>query len=363
MPHPRPLHPMARKVLSTLRLPGPVHKHFTQVSYPIDLSENTNPYGGDLSDYPPLEPIDLKESYIDLCLKFDQQKGAQENYPRPGPENALFTVGAIDGMDLMLRAFAEPDKDTICLTNPTFPAYEHWARLANIDVQKVPLLGQDFDEFDISQIKKINPKIVFLCDPNNPTATQLKPGLILELCAAIEGFVVVDEAYIEFSTRPSLLPSLKKHPNLVILRTLSKGWGLAGARCGVLLAEETIINTLWYVHIPFGVSTLTQQAVRERLRNPHAIMASWETLRNDRDKLIKELIALPTVSYIYKSQTNFILVQLRHFSKAMETLRRFGICVLDCHNQVENTIRITISTPENNHKAMEAFQKDVQEVA
>jgi len=354
----RSLHPMARKVISTLKLPGPVQKHLMQLpSEAFDLTNNTNPYGDHLAEYPPLDPLDLKEKYIDLCLKVDKKKGIQENYTPVRPENMMFTVGAIEGMDLMLRAFAEPGQDCICLTNPTFPAYEHWARLANLDIQEIPLLGKNFDDFDIDQIKKINPKLVLLCDPNNPTATQLRPGLIYELCSQIDGLVIVDEAYIEFSNRPSLLPCLLEYPNLVILRTLSKGWGLAGARCGVVFAEETIINTLWYLQNPFGLSTLSQQSLRERFTNPDGIMASWDRLRSDREALIQRLNNLPAVAYIYKSEANFILVRLNDFSKAMDALKHHGILVADCRHQLENTIRITISTPDNNDKVLEALGK------
>lgn len=352
----RSIHPRARKVISTLKLPGPVRKHLMGLpSGTLDLTNNTNPYGDHLAEYPPLDPLDLKEMYIGLCLKVDQQKGAPENYSPIRPENMMFTVGALEGMTLMLRAFAEPGQDCICLTNPTFPDYEHWARLANVEIQKVPLLGEDFDEIDIAQIKRINPKLVVLCEPNNPTATQLRPGLIHELCSKIDSFIVVDEAYIEFSNRPSLLPSLLKYPNLVILRTLSKGWGMAGARCGVLFAEETIINTLWYSQMPFGFTTLSQQNLRERLTNPDNIMASWDKLRSNRDALVHQLNNLSSIAYVYKSQANFILVRLNGFSKAMEALHHHGILVSDCRHQLENTIRITITTSANNDKVVAAL--------
>lgn len=354
----RSIHPLARKVISTLKLPRPVQLHFTQPPPgALDLSSNTNPYGDHLAEYPPLDPLDLKEKYIDLCLKVDEKKGIQEHYTPIRPENMMFTVGALEGLDLMLRAFAEPGQDCICLTNPTFPAYEHWARVANLDIQEIPLLGEHFDEFDIDQIKKINPKLVLLCDPNNPTATQLRPGLIYELCTQVDGLVIVDEAYIEFSNRASLLPSLLKYPNLVILRTLSKGWGLAGARCGVVFAEETIINTLWYLQNPFGLSTLSQQSLRERLTNPDDIMASWDRVRSDREALIERLQKLSTVAYIYESHANFILVRLNDFSKAMNALKHREILVADCHHQLENTVRITISTPDNNDKVVAALEE------
>ena len=339
------LHPHARQSLKKLSLPGPMMKYLAHISCAVDLSNSTNPYSPYLPDYPDIDPIDLKQLYLNTL---------ENNHLKP--KNLLFTVGSVDGMDLILRGFAEPYKDIVCVTDPTFPAYEHWATLYDLPVEKVPLKGENYEELMVGAIHRINPKIFILCDPNNPTGTQVSPGTVEKICSAISGLVVVDEAYIEFSGQPSATKILHNHGNLIVLRTLSKGWGMAGARCGMVLSDERIINTLLYIQAPFSLSQPSQEWVKKCLIDPSAIQASWQTLKKDRDYLACELGRLPCIRKVYPSQANFIMAILNDFEETFEWIEKAGIHVADNRRLVADSIKISISTPEDNEALLEALR-------
>ena len=340
------IHPHARQSLKKLGLQGPLKKYFSQVPFDIDMSENTNPFSQYLPNYPHINPIEIKQLYLDYVgnslLK---------------PENLLFTVGAADGLDLILRGFAQPPSDIICLTDPTYFAYEHLATLYDLPVKKVPLKGDHFEDLDIEEIKRINPKIFILCNPNNPTGTQVKAGTIEKICQSISGLVVVDEVYIEFSDQESSAHLLDKYENLVVIRTLSKAWGMAGARCGVILGDKRIINALMLVQAPFSFSIPTQDSVRQALANPTPIKETWQVIKQERDQLVKTLATLSCVEKVYPSQSNFVMVTLKDYEKTFARILAKGIYVASCRSAVPNSIRISVSTKNNNEALLEALNQ------
>ncbi|MBY0501235.1 MAG: aminotransferase class I/II-fold pyridoxal phosphate-dependent enzyme [Alphaproteobacteria bacterium] len=347
------IHPKARPLLSKLSLPSPIKKYFSAEEWNIDLSNNTNPYMGWYAEYPDIMQKDLKEIYLNtiasLNFSFTDKPLTLTH------DNVLFTVGSMEGLDLLLRAFSEPNQDVICIATPTFPAYEHWALIHNLRVETVPLLGENLNLLPQEDILSINPKIVFLCDPNNPTGTKCKAESIKNLCDTFDGLVVVDEAYIEFSDQPSSLSYLSKYDNLIILRTLSKAWGMAGLRCGVILASKQIIHTLRYIQLPFGFSTPAQERVKERLLYPEETFATWEKITKNRTFLMQELSNLKSVRKVFQSSTNFLMVVLENFHETLYRVKQHHIHVLDCSASVPNSIRVSLGTEEQNQKFLTAL--------
>ncbi len=352
------IHPKARSVFFQLTIPGPVRKYFDCPDIQVDLSNSVNPYTGIWSEYPDLNSIRLKELYRDLIytinppLHFDQQ-----SHRLITPDQMLFTVGSSEGIDLLLRSFAEPNQDMIVVTYPSFPAYEHWGKIHNLNVVKVPLQGDQLQYLDIQTVVKLNPKLIFLCEPNNPTGTMLDRRVIYELCSQCEGFVVVDEAYIEFSDLPSLIFDLHRFKDkLIILRTLSKAWGLAGARCGVMIADESVIKTMRYVQIPFGFSAPAQIEVMSRMLQPESMMATWGQIKAERDALRDQLLSLPIVDKIYRSHSNFLFLIIHHFDQVMNNLAKNKVFALNCSEDVLNSIRVSLSSRENNLKFLDLMK-------
>lgn len=352
------IHPKARPVISTLSIPSPIKKYFSNPNWEIDLSNNTNPYMADFSDYPDVKQASLKNIYLKAILSINPLlRGGVEVVHDITTENVLFTVGSMEGLDLLLRTFCEPNQDLVCVTAPTFPAYEHWALVHNLHVKTISLGGDSLDQIVIEDIIKVNPKMTFLCNPNNPTGTKLEPGVIQKLCDSLEGFVVVDEAYIEFSDQLSSIFYLSKYKNLIILRTFSKAWGLAGVRCGAIIADKLIINTLRYVQLPFGFSSPSQSKVRGRLLYPKVMYASWQKIKKDREKMIEELSNLKSITKVFKSETNFLMLVLQNFQKTMELLKEHKIHVLDCSASLPDSIRVSLGTEAQNQKFLEVMQK------
>jgi len=346
------VHPNARAVVSKLTIPSPIKKYFSNDVWEIDLSTNTNPYGENFADYPDIMQEDLKNLYVNRAIKV---KTKSEDIPHLTPNNLLFTVGLMEGIDILLRTFCEPNKDTICILHPAFSAYEHWGLIHNLEIKNVPLSGEHLNTFSLEQVIQTNPKMVFMCNPNNPIGTSLSSELIEKVCESIDGFVVVDEAYIEFADHPSSLVYLNKHKNLIVLRTLSKAWGLAGIRCGIIFADRLIINSLRYVQLPFGLSSPTQALVRKCLSNPEKTVTSWQRIKRDRQNMIDELSTLEAVEKVFNSQTNFIMVVLKDHQRVMKLLQDHKIQVLDCSASLPHAIRVSIGTEEQNQKFMEVM--------
>jgi histidinol-phosphate aminotransferase len=337
-------------LLRQLSLPTPIQKYFSHDVWKLDLSNNTNPYAGVFAEYPDTLQTALKDQYIKKLLELDglENRGISA-------DNVLFTVGSLEGIDLLLRTLGDPCQDSVCVPHPTFSAYEHWACLHNLKVIRMPLEGNALSSLSFKKIIEINPKMVFLCSPNNPTGTLLDATLIPPLCEKLEGFVVVDEAYMEFSNACSFMPLLEKYDNLIILRTFSKAWGLAGLRCGVILAHPYLIYALRHTQLPFGFSTFAQQRVRECLENSELLQCSWDILKESRNHLVQALEPLSAVAKVFPSETNFIFIILREFKKTMALLKRNHILVADWSSAFPNAIRVSVGTPEHNSRFLDVM--------
>lgn len=347
------IHSKARAIIFNLCLPSPIQKYFSNLSWDIDLSHNINPYFEDAyGAYPDIQHEDLKKTYLKTILSVPpSSKSTSKNLsPHLSSKNLLFTVGSTEAIDLLIRTFLEPNQDKVCILTPTFPAYEHAARLHNLTIETLPLEGTDCSSFNKEELIRLNPKMVFLCNPNNPTGTLLNPGLIEDVCSSFNGFVVVDEAYIEFSDTPSSVFSLSSHKNLIVLRTLSKAWGMAGVRCGCIIADEPILNALRYVQLPFGLSSPSQEHIKSALHNPAKAFSSWKKIKEARESLSKNLSSLNGVSHVYKSHGNFLLLVLKDFQKVNTLLQNHGIYVMNCSQWIPSSLRVSIGNEVENQK-------------
>lgn len=352
------LHPLSRHIFSKMSLIGPIRKALLQQDIQVDLSNNTNAYLGELAEYPDVLQSQLKENVAAIFSKLNPW---DSDFTPLSGDQILFTVGSCEGIDLLLRAFCEPNQDTILVLNPSFPAYEHWAQIHNLKVERIPFQDEDYQRIDLEAALKTPSKMIFLCSPNNPTGTVLDNDDILNLCDRYPGIIVVDEAYVEFSTQSSWVHKLKQYPNLVVLRTFSKAWGLAAIRSGTVIADPRIIYALRYIQIPFGFSQPSQDILCRRLGNLQEIMKTWDITRQERDSLRDKLMTLSCVRRILPSESNFLCIQLNSFKAIIAHLKERGIFVVDCSQEIPSSIRVTIGTREQNQLFFEILSLINQE--
>jgi histidinol-phosphate aminotransferase len=342
------LHPLARSALTGLDLPDPERRERLFRVGVVDLISNLNPYRGELARYPPARPLELQARYAAfLCDGLRASGLVSTEEPAVTGEQVLFTCGSVEGISLLVAAFCEPKADCVCVCDPTFPFYARAACCNDVDVRHVPLKGEDLDRFDVHSVVAGHPKLTFLCSPSNPVGTTLDSNCVAELLACNPGLVVIDEAYVEFSTRPSALRWLFRAPNLVVLRTFSKAWGLAGIRLGAVIANPPILHTLRLVQLSYAFGLPAQRLAQERLQEQSFIERDVQRIRTERDRLARALRALEIVKRVYPSDTNFLLVAFEDVFAARQALVDAGILIADCGQQVPNTLRISVGTAED----------------
>lgn len=280
------------------------------------------------------------------------------------PDRILVTRGSDEGIDLLLRAFCRAGQDSILFTPPTYGMYSVAAAIQGARVITVPLVREkDFALDADAVLRAVTPetKLVFLCSPNNPTGQLLDRDAVLKVVTALAGraVVVVDEAYAEFSTEPSLVQELDANPNLVVLRTLSKAYGLAGARVGVTLASPALIGVLQKIIAPYPIPAPVVRAALDAL-TPAGISAARQSaldLVGERRRLTAALVKLPHVRKIWPSDANFLLVEVTDSARIMNIARAAGLVIRDRSKDVPNTVRITVGTRAENDFALEALAR------
>ncbi|MFD7814394.1 pyridoxal phosphate-dependent aminotransferase [Streptomyces sp. NPDC059785] len=340
----------ATEPVAAVPVPGPARFRGRPKFDLLDLSGNTNPFLGADGRYPELDTAELARTYLSTVGRLPGHTGLGEL----GPEWALFTSGAVDAVMLLLAALAAPG-DAVCVTPPTFELYAHFARVLRLPVVEAPLLGEDLTRLDVERILSAGPRVTFLCDPNNPVGTRLDREQVLDLITRSRGLVVIDEAYVEFSAGPSYAPLVARHDNLIVLRTLSKAWGLAGARCGVALAQPGLVEALRRVQVPFGFTGASQRAVRDRLTDSARVLDSVRRILAERDRMARELARHPAVERVFPSEANFLLVRTHRHEHVMERLRDAGIMVADTARLVPGTCRVSIADERANDTLLDAL--------
>lgn len=301
----------------------------------IFLDANENPYPSSYNRYP--DPLQRK-----LKEKIAALKGVRSS-------QLFLGNGSDEAIDLLIRAFCEPREDSILITEPTYGMYGVCAGVNGVAVQKV-LLTSNF-ELDTSHFT-ISPttKLVFLCSPNNPSGNLLQREKIEKIIKEFNGIVVIDEAYIDFSNDPGFVPALSHYPNLVILQTHSKAWGLAGLRLGLCMASEEIISVLNKIKYPYNISTVTQQLAYDQLLTPKQKDIWVTSTKIEKGKLKQALTEIKIVLKVYPSDANFLLVKMTNAKSVYQKLVKNGIVVRDRSSVVhcEECLRITIGTPQEN---------------
>ena len=275
------------------------------------------------------------------------------------PASQIFLGNGSDEIiDLLFRAFCEPGKDNIIICPPTYPMYEVNANINNIEIKSAPLLP-DF-QLNVAHIEQLvdpNTKIIWICSPNNPTGNSLDRIDIETILNHFNGIVVVDEAYINFSKQKSFVQSLIDYPNLVVLQTLSKAWGLAGLRVGMCFASEAVVGYLNKVKAPYNISLVAQELVLKALEEVGQVNDMIQHLVDMRIALAEVIASMPHVEKVYPSDTNFLLVKIPNASKLYQYLCTKGIIVRDRSSlpNCADSIRITIGNEQENTLLVDAM--------
>jgi len=266
-------------------------------------------------------------------------------------ENMLLGNGSDECIDLLIRVFCEPKKDNIIICPPTYGMYEVCANINDVSIKEVPLLPKFQLNLDaLEQNIDAHTKLIFLCSPNNPTGNSLEREDIELLLNNFEGLVVLDEAYINYSRQRSFINELKDYPNLVVLQTFSKAWGLAALRLGMTFASKEIINLLNKIKPPYNISGASQELALKALENLDKVNIMIKETVAERENLVKELIQLPVVKKVYPSDANFVLTKVTDANAIYNYLKQKGIIVRNRTNVIlcEGCLRITVGTPSEN---------------
>ena len=323
----------------------------------LHLDANENPYApppvkgaGDYNRYPAQQPAALRQRLADLY-------GAQ-------PEQLMVGRGADEGIEVLLRAVIEDGQDNILICSPTFGYYKTVAQIQGAGIIDAPMTRDDSGDYswDNDTIIKAaesaeNLKVIFLCSPNNPTGSVIKDDLVETLCARFPNImVVVDEAYEEFSQRPSYIPLLKDAPNLMVLRTLSKAYALAGVRGGVAIADPRVIEMMLTVLPPYPIARPVEKAIMTAL-SPAAMAthaARLEEIISERARMLSKLADSPFVEKVYPSEANFLLLDVKDDEALMRELAKRQVKIRD-YRVSTGHMRISIGSPSENNVALSAF--------
>jgi histidinol-phosphate aminotransferase len=307
----------------------------------------------------------------------DRSLAGLNRYPEPHPHvlaerlAALYGVsaekllpgrGSDESIDLLVRGFCRAGVDNVIICPPTFGMYAVAARIQGAEVREVPLLPQRGFALDTAGVLAscdANTKIVFLCSPNNPTGNAMEPAAIEQLLKALanRSLVVVDEAYIEFSGDVSLTTALERFPNLVVLRTLSKAFGLAGARVGSLIAAPEIVALLGKVIPPYSIPQLTIEAVLATLADPQLAIQRERVaqIRRERERLSAALANCRSVQKIWPSVANFLLVDFADAEAVLGAARNAKLLIRDMRNVSPRSLRISVGSPEQNDRLIRSI--------
>jgi histidinol-phosphate aminotransferase len=312
----------------------------------VYLDANENPFDNGVNRYPDPQQRKLKEVIA-------RRRGVAAN-------QLLLGNGSDEILDLIFRAFCIPNQDKIIVMPPTYGMYKVLANINCISLDEVPL-NYDFQLVTKDIISQISSqtKAIFLCSPNNPSGNSFRREDILTLLQSFTGLVVIDEAYIDFSTQKSLVSDLSSYPNLIITQTLSKAYGLAGIRLGICIASEEIIDILNKIKPPYNINSLTQERAISALADWDTTQGQITQLIAERKGLFAQLEKISFVEKVYPSDSNFLLVRVDDANKRYAQLIENDIVVRNRSNQVgcENCLRFSVGTPQENQILIETLNR------
>ena len=312
----------------------------------IFLDANENPFPSPYNRYPDPQQRALKQVLAD-------KHGV-------GKEQMILGNGSDEVLDLLFRAFCNPEIDNVIGISPSYGMYQVLANLNAIEYRK-SLLQPEVFSLDVNDIlSKVDDqtKLIFLCSPNNPTGQYLDDNDIEKLLNSFHGLVVVDEAYIDFGNKPSWNKKLNTYPNLVVLQTLSKAYGMAGLRLGILFGNEEVISVLNKIKPPYNINQYTQDFAQKCLIDKTYNESLINLLSKEREFLSKSLIQVNFVEKVFPSDSNFILIKVDNANKRYQQLVEKGIIIRNRTNDdlCENCLRITVGTEEENGKLVEVMK-------
>lgn len=311
----------------------------------VYLDANENPLNSPYNRYPDPLQWKLKEKVSEI-KHVDIQK-------------IFFGNGSDEPIDIVIRIFCEPTVDNIVAIDPTYGMYKVCADINNVEYRSV-LLKDNFilDADAVLKATDDKSKIIFLCSPNNPSGNLLNKEEVLKIVQGFSGIVVLDEAYIDFAPEASWISELDKYPNLIILQTFSKAWGIAAVRLGMAFASPEIISLFNKVKYPYNINILTQNFVQSEL-DKIQLKEEWvKTLLAQRVYLVQELLKISFIEKIYPSDANFILVKVPDANDTYNKLVNQGIIIRN-RNTVSlcnGCLRVTIGTKEENNKLISALK-------
>lgn len=307
------------------------------------LDANESPYNNGVNRYPDPHQRQLKAMLSDI---------------KQMPVDRIFIGnGSDEAIDLAFRVFCVPGQDNAVAITPSYGMYEVAAATNDVALREVQLtadFGLPVDE--LLAAADAHTKLMWVCSPNNPTGNAFDLAALEDLADRFDGMLVVDEAYVDFSAKGSLLPVLDKHPNLIVLQTLSKAWGMAGLRLGLAFAHPDVIALYGRVKYPYNVNGPTQITVMEHLRK--GVVAQVAEIKSERERLAKVLPTLDVVDAVYPTDANFFLVRSANANRLYDVLIDAGVIVRNRTNMpgCKNCVRITIGTPEENDRLISVLK-------
>jgi histidinol-phosphate aminotransferase len=320
----------------------------------VRLNANETPWPApgsdtDLNRYPPERPVEL-------TAKLASYYGVEA-------DEILVTRGSSEAIDLLIRGFCEAGKDGVVICPPTFGMYRVYADIQGAVVHEIPLRedqGYALDADEIARNWPADAKLLFICSPNNPTGNAFDTEQLKLLCSLLHGraLVVIDAAYAEFNENDGCIDVLEANDNVVVLRTLSKAFGLAGARCGALLGPADVVSMLSCIMPPYAFSTPCQEAVLTCLTDDAqaTIAERCELLRTERERLTGALTKLNGIEAVFPSDANFLLVTALDAKRCQEIAEQNGVLIRNFGWQLPGSLRITVGSPEQNDQLIESLQ-------
>lgn len=308
----------------------------------VFIDANENPYGK-LNRYPDPYQIELKE--------------AISKYKGISVENIFLGNGSDEIIDLCFRVFCSPGKDKVLTFTPTYGMYEVSAAVNDITVIKIPL-NESF-QIDLPKINTHladkNLKLIFICSPNNPTGNSMNYSDVENIIRSFNGIVIIDEAYIDFSDKPSFIKLIEKYPNLIIMQTFSKAFGLAAVRVGMAFMNSSVIQYFNKLKPPYNISTINQKAALRKLSVTSEVKKQIVSIRKERERVINALKKMKIAREIYPSDANFVLIKVKDSTAVYNSLASKKIIIRNRHSVAENCLRITIGKRSENDSLLKAL--------
>ncbi|WP_395366930.1 aminotransferase class I/II-fold pyridoxal phosphate-dependent enzyme [Streptomyces sp. YH02] len=342
---------LVRPVVRTLPPAGPFSPR-PEHRGEVNLRFNENTFGGDCLRYPDTGLGPLITAYL---AALDQLDPSPEGHPGvQGPENVCLTRGAVDALELLLRTFFEPGADAIATTPPVFGFFDRLTALHGLPRHHVPLLGPHHDRLDVARLLRLPVKGILLCDPGNPTGARLHGSDVAALLEGFPGLVVIDETYAEVAPGPSHRHRIAAHPRLLVLRSLSKGFGMAGLRLGAILADPAAVTALRGAQAPFPVPCEVVARALAELSRPAELGRRIALFVAQRDRLAAALARSPLVRHV-AADAGFVTIHVTDTARVADALARARLAAVVEPDGLREHVRISIGRPNENRRTVAAL--------